>query len=408
MKRYPLYKDSKVKWIGNVPEHWKLLMLKRLCSMRSGTNLTSWEISETGSYPVFGGNGQRGFYSQYNCDGDFILVGRQGALCGNVHHIIGKFWATDHALITACSKLVLPNYLNYLLLSMNLNQYASQTAAQPGLAASAILRIKTLNPSINEQLAIVAFLDRAVEKIDGYIAAKEAEIEKLGTLKQSVIAKAVTQGLNPDAPMKDSGIPWLGNVPEHWNVSKINQYFSERREKVSDKDYAPLSVAKAGVVPQLADACKTDNGDNRKLVKAGDFVVNSRSDRKGSCGVSALDGSVSLINIVLIPRNINRAYIHYLFRSNDYIEEFYRNGRGIVADLWTTRYSEMKNIFIPIPPADEQQTIVDYISRKTQEIDGFITGIRAQIEKLKVYKQRLISDVVTGKICVCNPFEQAN
>jgi len=254
----------------------------------------------------------------------------------------------------------------------------------------------------------VAFLDRAVEKIDGYIAAKEAEIEKLGTLKQSVIAKAVTQGLNPDAPMKDSGIPWLGNVPEHWNVSKINQYFSERREKVSDKDYAPLSVAKAGVVPQLADACKTDNGDNRKLVKAGDFVVNSRSDRKGSCGVSALDGSVSLINIVLIPRNINRAYIHYLFRSNDYIEEFYRNGRGIVADLWTTRYSEMKNIFIPIPPADEQQTIVDYISRKTQEIDGFITGIRAQIEKLKVYKQRLISDVVTGKICVCNPFEQAN
>ncbi|EJX10169.1 type I site-specific restriction-modification system, S subunit [gut metagenome] len=200
--------------------------------------------------------------------------------------------------------------------------------------------------------------------------------------------------------MKESGVKWIGRVPEHWEVSKIRTHFKERRVKVSDKEYQPLSVAKIGIVPQLEDACKTDNGDNRKQVLQGDFVVNSRSDRKGSCGISPLDGSVSLINIVLKPLDINKQYVHYLFRSCNYIEEFYRNGRGIVADLWTTRYSEMKNIHIPVPPLPEQQAIVTYIDTKTAQIDRLCQSDRSQIEKLKEYKQRLISDVVTGKVDV--------
>lgn len=201
---------------------------------------------------------------------------------------------------------------------------------------------------------------------------------------------------------KDSGVRWIGMVPRHWEVEKIRTHFKERRVKVSDKDYSALSVAKIGVVPQLDDACKTDNGDNRKLVLKGDFVVNSRSDRKGSCGVSQLDGSVSLINIVLEPFEIERRYIHYLFRSSDYMEEFYRNGRGIVADLWTTRYSEMRNIFVPIPPLPEQNEIVAYIDHKVAQIDKMKAAELAQIDKLKEYKQRLISDVVTGKVKVTN------
>lgn len=229
---------------------------------------------------------------------------------------------------------------------------------------------------------------------------RERELTALKELHQAEIARAVTHGLNPDVPMRDSGIPWLGQIPAHWKVEKIKAHFRERRNKVSDKDYPALSVAKIGVVPQLEDAVKTDNGDNRKLVKAGDFVVNSRSDRKGSCGVAPQDGSVSLINIVLEILDMNKDYVHLLFRSNNYIEEFYRNGRGIVADLWTTRYSEMKNIMIPIPPIEEQQTIVDYINAKTAKIDGLIADLSAQIEKLKEYKQRLIADAVTGQIDV--------
>lgn len=217
------------------------------------------------------------------------------------------------------------------------------------------------------------------------------------------IADAVTKGLNPDAKMKDSGISWIGMIPEHWEVKKIGSLFTERREKVSDKDYPALSVSKQGITPQLDTAVKTDNGDNRKKVCKDDFVVNSRSDRKGSCGVSPYTGSVSLINIVLSPRNnIEVQYFHHLFRSNDYVEEYYRIGRGIVADLWTTRYSEMRNIMVPFPPIAEQHEIVSYINEQCQKIDTLIMELQAEIDHLKEYKQRLIADVVTGQVNVQN------
>ena len=195
---------------------------------------------------------------------------------------------------------------------------------------------------------------------------------------------------------KDSGISWIGNIPEHWEVKKIGSLFVERREKVSDKEYPALSVSKQGITPQLDTAVKTDNGDNRKKVCKNDFVVNSRSDRKGSCGVSPYTGSVSLINIVLSPRkNTETEYFHHLFRSNDYIEEFYRIGRGIVADLWTTRYSEMRNIYIPLPPSNEQRTIVDYIEDKTSKIDAYVADKEKEIELLQELKQKTIADAVT-------------
>lgn len=196
-------------------------------------------------------------------------------------------------------------------------------------------------------------------------------------------------------------IDWLGETPPYWACEKIGALFTERRRKVSDKEYAPLSVAKIGVVPQLETAVKTDAGDNRKLVCAGDFVINSRSDRKGSCGVSEFDGSVSLINIVLTPRNQwNGRYVHYLMRSQPFSEEFYRNGRGIVADLWTTRYSEMKSILLPVPPREEQDQIVRFLDSRMSDFNRLISLRKQQIVELEDLKTRLISDVVTGKIDV--------
>ena len=189
---------------------------------------------------------------------------------------------------------------------------------------------------------------------------------------------------------------WLKEIPSHWEERKILSIFRERREKVSDKDYAPLSVSKQGVTPQLETAVKTDNGDNRKLVFAGDFVVNSRSDRKGSCGVSLLDGSVSLINIVLEPSSdIYNMYFHHLARSNDYIEEFYRLGRGIVADLWTTRYSELKGMMIPLPPLVEQEKIVSYLESKISKIDAYLADKEKEIQLLQELKQKTIAEAVT-------------
>ena len=264
-------------------------------------------------------------------------------------------------------------------------------------------------PPLAEQEKIVSYLEDKTSKIDAYVADKEKEILLLQELKQKTIAEAVTKGLNPDVKMKDSGISWLGMIPEHWEIKKIGSLFSERREKVSDKDYPALSVSKQGITPQLETAVKTDNGDNRKKVCKDDFVVNSRSDRKGSCGVSPYTGSVSLINIVLSPRkNIEVQYFHHLFRSNDYIEEYYRIGRGIVADLWTTRYSEMRNIMVPLPPLDEQRAIVSYIEDKCQKIDTLTMELQAEIDYLKEYKQRLIADVVTGQVNVAQSESKGN
>ncbi len=189
---------------------------------------------------------------------------------------------------------------------------------------------------------------------------------------------------------------WLRAIPSHWDCKKIGSLFTERKVKVSDKDYPPLSVAKIGVVPQLDSAVKTDAGDNRKLVRVGDFVINSRSDRKGSCGVSELDGSVSLINIVLTPRSEwNSRYVHYLLRSQPFSEEYYRNGRGIVADLWTTRYSEMKSILLPIPPRPEQDQIVRFLDWKVSSINRLISIKRKQIALLHERQRVYISHIVT-------------
>lgn len=201
---------------------------------------------------------------------------------------------------------------------------------------------------------------------------------------------------------KPSGTAWFTSVPEPWNILKINALFSQRKEKVSDKDFAPISVTKNGIMPQLETAAKTDDGDNRKKVCVGDFVINSRSDRKGSCGVSSFDGSVSLINIVLQPRQeLNGRYAHYLLRSQPFSEEFYRNGRGIVADLWTTRYSEMKNILLPVPPRDEQDQIVRYLDWQVSKINRLISAKRKQIELLNqtiAYNlERIICEGIHGE-----------
>ena len=195
---------------------------------------------------------------------------------------------------------------------------------------------------------------------------------------------------------KDSGVKWLGEIPSHWEVKRLGSFFYERKEKVSDQVFAPLSVTKQGIFPQLDNVAKTNDGDNRKLVKEGDFVINSRSDRKGSSGVSELDGSASLINIVLQPRKtIFGPFCNYLLKSYGFIEENYRNGRGIVADLWTTRYDEMKMIKVALPSLEEQKTISSYLDSATSEIDKAMAMQQKMIDMLNERKQIIIQNAVT-------------
>lgn len=199
--------------------------------------------------------------------------------------------------------------------------------------------------------------------------------------------------------MKDSGVPWIGAIPKGWSLRRIGHMYKERRTKVSDKDYEPLSVTMKGVVPQLSTAAKTDAHDDRKLVRKGDFAINSRSDRRGSCGIAPQDGSVSLINTILCPLSeTNSAYLNWLFHSNLFADEFYRWGHGIVDDLWTTNWSDMKRIYIPFPSLPEQQRIADFLDSKCVEIDSILGKTRASIEEYKKLKQSVITEAVTKGI----------
>ncbi|EPK0547865.1 restriction endonuclease subunit S, partial [Acinetobacter baumannii] len=195
---------------------------------------------------------------------------------------------------------------------------------------------------------------------------------------------------------KNSGVEWLGDVPEHWGVNRLGVHFKNRKEKVSDKDFKPLSVTKHGIVPQLEHAAKSDNGDNRKLVRKGDYVINSRSDRKGSSGLADLDGSVSLINIVLTPfKTIHPKFSHYLLRSYLFQEEFYKYGHGIVADLWTTNYEDMRNIHLALPSVSEQTQISNFLEQETTRIDTLIAKQEKLIELLEEQRKSIISHAVT-------------
>ncbi len=194
----------------------------------------------------------------------------------------------------------------------------------------------------------------------------------------------------------EKNVHWIGEHPDTWEIARIGSLYHTRNTKVSDTDFAPLSVTNRGVFPQLATVAKTDAHDARKLVKKGDFVINSRSDRRNACGVSFYDGSVSLINIVLVPKQeLHIGYYNWLFRTNQFADEFYKWGHGIVDDLWTTGWQDMKKIPVLLPPLHEQQTIASFLDSQCAEIDALMGDIQAEISTLEEYKKSIITEAVT-------------
>lgn len=196
--------------------------------------------------------------------------------------------------------------------------------------------------------------------------------------------------------IKDTGIGWIGKIPIDWDIIKIGGIYSLRNTKVSDRDYPPLSVTMKGILPQLETSAKTNDHDNRKLVKKGDFAINSRSDRRGSCGISDYDGSVSLINTVLKPnmKVVNR-YYNWLFHTTEFADEFYKWGHGIVDDLWTTNWQDMKKMSVPYPSVEKQEAIATFLDVQCSEIDALHADIEKQIGLLEQYKKSVITEAVT-------------
>ena len=417
MKPYPEYKTTGLPWLPKIPKHWEVVRAKQLFCVVDVR-------SERGEEELLSVSERYGVVKRENANVTMFMANSYEGykLCWPDDLAVNSLWAWSyglgvsqyHGIISTAYSVyrlkdktkTLPRYFDYFVRGKDFHwelrvRSKGLWKSRYQLSDDSFLSAPMILPPVDEQAKIVRYLDAMTAKIDKLIAAKKKQIALLQEKKQAVINQAVTRGLNPDVDLKDSGIDWLGKIPKHWDCLKIREIFSERNQKVSDKDYAPLSVSKGGIVPQLETVAKTENGDNRKLVRVGDFVINSRSDRKSSSGISLYDGSVSLINIVLKPRISNGLFLHYLLKCHLFVEEFYRNGRGIVADLWTTRLSEMKGISIPLPPADEQVEIVRYLDVMTAKIDKSIEVYESHCRVLAEYKDSLVSSIVTGVVDVC-------
>ncbi len=261
-----------------------------------------------------------------------------------------------------------------------------------------LMNLPLLVPNKKEQDAIADYLDKKCAEIDEIVKGMQSQIDTLESYKKSIITETVTKGLNKKIKLKNSEIEWAKHIPEHWVVSRIASVYKLRNQKVSDRDFEPLSVTMKGIFPQWDNVAKSDAHDDRKLVRKGDFAINSRSDRRSSCGISDRDGSVSLINLVLQPlTNMNTNYYNWLFHTESFADEFYKWGHGIVNDLWTTNWQDMKRILIPQPPIQEQKKIAEYLDKKCAEIDEIIKNKQEQLETIEEYKKSLIYEYVTGK-----------
>lgn len=372
-------RDSGIPWIGEVPEGWEFSKIKYHCTMKSGDNITALDISDNGEYPVYGGNGLRGFYKIYNKNGNHILIGRQGALAGNVHLVNGKFWATDHAVVV---NDVFINYFFRMLESMDLNQYAFDTAAQPGLSVSRIMNLNIALPNLEEQHRIADFLDSKCSEIDTLIENLRARMESAKEYKKAAITEAVTKGLNKDAKMKDSGIEWIGEIPEGWKVAKAK--YCIEIQNGSDPHLE-------GNIPVYGSGAKSFKTCGE--YKNGPTVL---IGRKGATLhiphyiVGKFWNVDTAFNVYTKPHYLLK-YYYYCAVSFDYKSYI---SQTTLPSMTQTNY---ENMVLPMPSMLEQQQIVSFLDSKCSEIDALLQNYEDQIATLAEYKKSLIYEYVTGK-----------
>ena len=402
-------KDSGIEWIGEIPEGWEVVPVKRLCTMQAGKNLTSEQIAPEGTYPVYGGNGIRGFFSDYNCDGQFLTVGRQGALCGNVHKINGKVWATEHAVITTPSSYTILDFLYYLLIGMDLNQYVSSTAAQPGLAVGTLLNLKTCYPcSKLEQTQISNYLNAKCAEIDIMLSKTRSSIEEYKKLKQAVITQAVTKGVRGEREMKDSGVEWIGEIPAEWSICPLKrlaaiQTGSTPSKTSSESFYSsitgtpwikPDNLGFSSSIETTAEFLTEEGCSVARTFPSNTVYVGCIGSRIGNCGYSLIPCACNQqINALIFNERMYWKYGWYLtiFQEEQYT--LLANGNVIQIINSTTQ----GNISCIVPSISEQREITAYLDAKCAEIDGLIAKKEQLAKELESYKKSLIYEVVTGK-----------
>lgn len=393
------------------------MKLKYLTHMQSGNSITSESIDTKGEYPVYGGGVLRGYTDNYTHDGGYILIGRQGANCGSVKEVKGKFFASEHAVVVTPNKKVDNGWLYYLLESMNLNQY-SISAAQPGLAVSSIKNLEVTSPSYEIQVKTRQYIDKRTKMFENIIAQKEKMINLLEQQRQSIITETVTKGLNPNVKMKDSGIELIGEIPEHWEVKKVKHFAthvgSGKTPSGGSEVYLDegipflrsLNVHFDGIRSKdLAFISEETNAEMKSSqVKPLDILLNITGASIGRTALVPKDFGRANVNqhVCIIRLNQNKVYPYYfnIIMSSDVINQqiwFAQNGSSREG----LNFVQVKELTFSIPPTlEEQREINEWIYNKQKGIFEIIGLVKKQIDNLKEYRQSLIYEAVTGKIDV--------
>ncbi|MFL9782478.1 restriction endonuclease subunit S [Vibrio cyclitrophicus] len=402
---YPEYKDSGVEWLGEIPSHWKTCRLKHLASIKNGQDYKAVQ-SEVG-YPVMGSGGQFAFSTEFMYDKPSVLLGRKGTIDKPLY-INEPFWTVDTMYYTEMQPETDAKYLYYLTTTIQFARYSTNTALPSMTQEHLGNYIFAVPVEVSDRTQIANFLDHETAKIDTLIDKQQQLIKLLKEKRQAVISHAVTKGLNPQAPMKDSGVEWLKEVPEHWEVLPTKRLFKLVAEPSEpNNDHELLSVYTAiGVAPRREleqKGNKASSTDGYWLVKKGDIIVNKLLAWMGAVGYSNYDGVTSpAYDILRKIKSINPKFYHYLFRQEFTQQEFKRWSRGIMEMRLRLYFEELGRIFMPVPPVEEQNAIVEKIEQLESQFANIENDANKQIDLLKERRTALISAAVTGKIDVRN------
>lgn len=421
MKRYPKYKDSGIQWLGQIPEHWDE---KRLASLFTDDVVANSDFAYKHAYKFYYGTlvpkGEVGNEEEYRetyvkysvlKKNDIVLNGlnlnydfvSQRVAIAPADGII-----TSAYLVARPRKTTFADYYLYVFKTMdNMKMFHGMgTGIRLTLSFAELKKQMLPFPPLPEQEKIVEYIDSKTNKIDAYVAERERELQALTELKQSQIAEVVTRGLNPDAPLKDSGIPWIGMIPEHWENKQLRAFLKLFTEK-GHGDAQLLSVTREqGVI--LRDKDNKEENHNfvpedlsgYKYVEKGDFVVNKMKAWQGSYAVSKHDGIVSPAYYTCKLKGVDEDFFSLAIRSKVYVSFFASYSKGIRVGQWDLEPNALKAIPFFLPPIKEQKAIVEFVNTKRDHIDTMIANLESEIAYLKEYKQRLIADAVTGAINV--------
>lgn len=394
------------------PAHWSSQKLKHVASLKSGEGITSNDISDLGKYPVYGGNGVRGYTSSYTHEGTYPLIGRQGALCGNVNYASGKFWASEHAVVVHVRDGHLVRWLGEVLRSMNLNQY-SQSAAQPGISVEVIENLPIPVPPQPEQEVIATYLDRETARIERLIAAKERMLALLEEKRAALISRVVTRGLNPNAPLKPSGQEWLGEIPAHWGLQRLKQLAEVRGGLTLGKQYSGdlreypyLRVANVqdgylDLEEVLTVEVPASEATSNLLAK-GDVLMNEGGDidklGRGCVWRDEIAPCLHQNHVFAVrPHSVDSDWLA-LWTSTLEAKRYFESRAKRSTNLASISGSNIKELPVPLPPIEEQLAIRQFLADRRDRLEKVRSELRHSLRLLTERRAALITAAVTGQV----------